>query len=520
MKKVKAGLCLLLAVALCAGTAGCKDKNSDSQNSSQASSSVDQNSSEASGKPQEIATLKWVCLGEDQQNAEPVYQKVNELLGERYGLALDFETYPAGTYDEKMNMKINSGEEYDLCYTSQSWLNKYPVQVAKGAFLALDDYLDDFTKLKEALPEFLFEQARINGKIYAIPNYQISYSSWGFTFQKAIVEEMKEAGIDWDYTEIKTFWDAEPFWEFVKEKHPELYPYGTGVGDELYFTQNKIDGNKYIDVEQGSIDKDDPEHKVFMDALLSKEEQLEMNNGSWVIGINNRKLLEKGYIRPDVATVQDQTADMAAGRFASSEGVIKPGGEAEVQIKSGGIEWVQVAVQVPFVGSTAARSTMTAVSSKSKQPEAALKMIEVMNTDAEIFNTLNFGIEGQNYTLEDGKVQAIENSGYFYNSAWAIGNQFNAILMVSQQDGIWEETDKINREAEVTPVLGYTFDPEPVTAEIAAMSAIKKEFDKWYWEDDYEARYDQYVEKMREPATVVLAESQKQLDAWWEANKK
>lgn len=143
-----------------------------------------------------------------------------------------------------------------------------------------------------------------------------------------------------------------------------------------------------------------------------------------------------------------------------------------------------------------------------------MKMIEVMNTDAEIFNTLNFGIEGQNYTLEDGKVQAIENSGYFYNSAWAIGNQFNAILMVSQQDGIWEETDKINREAEVTPVLGYTFDPEPVTAEIAAMSAIKKEFDKWYWEDDYEAQYDQYVEKMREPATVVFGGTAETLDAW------
>ena len=107
---------------------------------------------------------------------------------------------------------------------------------------------------------------------------------------------------------------------------------------------------------------------------------------------------------------------------------------------------------------------------------------------------MNFGIESENYTLEDGKVKAIENSGYFYNSA--------------------------NREAEVTPVLGYTFDPEPVTAEIAAMAAIKKKFDKWQYEDDYEQRYDQYVEKAREPAQTIQAESQKQLDAWWAANKK
>ena len=326
----------LFPKALCAAMAGCGSDAPDSSNSNQASAQGGQSSSEASQKPQEVTNVKWVCLGEDQQNADPVYEKVNQLLGERYGLALDFETYPAGTYDEKMNMKINSGEEYDLCYTSQSWLNKYPVQVSKGAFLALDEYLDSFPKLTEGLPDFLFEQARIDGKVYAVPNYQICYSSWGFMFQKSIVEEMKTAGIDWDYTQIEKFWDAE--------------------------------------------------HKIYMDALLSKEEQLEMNSVSWVDGVNNRKLLEDGYVRPDIATVQDGSADMAAGRYASVSGVVKPGGEAEQQLKTGGIKWVSVPVQVPFIEAIASRSTMTAVSSKSKQPEAALRMIEVMNTDKEIFN--------------------------------------------------------------------------------------------------------------------------------------
>lgn len=517
MRKMRRTAALFLAFAICTAMVGCGSNGAESKNSSQTSS---QESQTSSGGSQGIVTVKWVCLGEDQQNAAPVYKRINELLGERYGLALDFETYPAGTYDEKMNMKINSGEAYDLCYTSQGWVNKYPSQVAKGAFLALDEYLDDFPKLAEALPEFLFEQARLNGKIYAIPNYQISYSSAGFMFQKAIVDEMKAAGIDWDYTAVQKFWDAEPFWQYVKEKHTELYPLQAAGNANLYFSSDKNKGNQYIYVEQGHIRKDDPEHKVFMEMLLPKDEQLEMNFGPWVKGTNDRVLLEKGYVRPDIATIQDDSADRAAGRYACLIEVIKPGVEAEKQANTGGIEWVAIDVQVPFVEATAARSTMTAVSSKSKAPEAALRMIEVMNTDKEIYNMLNFGIEGENYTLEDGKVKAIENSGYFYNSAWAIGNQFNALLMVGQQEGIWEETDKINREAEVTPVLGYTFDPEPVTEEIAAMSAISTEFARWWFEDNYEERYDQYVEKIREPAEAVLAESQKQLDAWWAANKK
>ena len=107
---------------------------------------------------------------------DQVLEEVNKLLAERYGLELQLEIYDYGSYDEKMNMLISSGEEFDVCFTTQSWLNKYQPNVSRGAFLALDDLIDEHAPdLKEVLPEFLFEQARVDGSIYAIPNYQICY---------------------------------------------------------------------------------------------------------------------------------------------------------------------------------------------------------------------------------------------------------------------------------------------------------------------------------------------------------
>lgn len=457
-------------------------------------------------------TIIWYGGGDDQGNPDPVYAKVNEILLERYNIQLDFRTFPFGTYDEKMNMIINGAEDYDLALTTQSWVNKYPVQVSKGAFLALDDYLPNYPVLTESLPEFLFEQAREIGKIYAIPNYQITYSQWGLFFRKDLLDAS-----GFDVNSIQTYVDVEPFWQWVVENHPELYPTQITYKSELY----DVDHTWVSVAQESAFDKNDPAWKLTMHD--DKAESMAAKRGAWFTGQYNNYLWKKGYLRADSATVQDQAPDLAAGKYASIPGVTKPGGEIEAKAKYGGgqYDWVQVGIEKPYTTAIAARATMTAVNALSKHPEEALRMLEIMNTDAEIFNLINFGIEGENYNLVDNKVEVIDGSGYFYNAAWAVGNQFNALYMVGQEDGLWEETDRLNREAEVTPINGFTFNNENVVNEIANISAVGKEFSRWEFEDDFEARHDARVAKLNEAGREkVLAEVQAQLDAWRTLNNK
>lgn len=164
---------------------------------------------------------------------------------------------------------------------------------------------------------------------------------------------------------------------------------------------------------------------------------------------------------------------------------------------------------------------MNAVSSSSEHPEAAIKMIEVMNTDKEIFNMLNFGIEGVNYTMEDGFVKEIPDSGYFFNSGWALGNQFNAYLVEGQKEGVWEETMEINNNADVSPLSGFSFNEEPMATQMAQMSSVAAEYKFMSLYDDFDERFEQYVTKMEQAGVEEYkAELQKQLDEWLTANGK
>ena len=71
-----------------------------------------------------ISTIKWYTIGTKQVDQNIVMEKINAELEKNHNLNLDFELVDAGAYSEKMNMSISSGEEFDLCFTS-NWTNVF-----------------------------------------------------------------------------------------------------------------------------------------------------------------------------------------------------------------------------------------------------------------------------------------------------------------------------------------------------------------------------------------------------------
>ena len=499
---------LSLAAGLMSGLmllSGCGQSTSANVSGSESTGS----GSAAKGK---VTTVRWITAGTPQTGMDQVLKKVNDLLRERYGLELQMEIYDYGSYDEKMNMIISSGENFDVCFTTQSWLNKYQPNVSRGAFLPLDDLINkNAPDLKNILPKFLFEQARVDGSIYAVPNYQICYDSFGFMMRKDLVEKYK-----FDWKNVKTVKDMYPFWDAIHKNEPNLYPVGDlsiQAFEDDFVAMNMIQ-NYYTVAGSGAssfyIKKGDNTYTVGWFPDIVKQYRAQFG-----------ELYNHGYVRKDIITMQDDSADITAGKYASRLGIIKPGGEAEQKQLSGGYDYVQVALTKPFVNSLSARATMNAVSSSSKHPEAAIRMIEVMNTDKEIFNMLNYGIEGVNYTKKDGFVKEIPKSGYFFNSGWALGNQFNAFLVEGQQKGVWDETMKINNNAEVSPISGFSFNEGTVATEMAQMSSVTSEYKFMGLHDDFNSRFEGFRTKMKQAGVEdYRAEVQRQLDEWLKANGK
>ncbi len=222
----------------------------------------------------------------------------------------------------------------------------------------------------------------------------------------------------------------------------------------------------------------------------------------------------------EIATLSDgmATASMQnSNYFASYLAVAKPGGAAESSALNGE-EYIMIPHGECFITSDSGVTTMTAVSSTSKHPEEAMQLLNLMYTDEALFNMLMFGLEDVHYTkVADNRIEPIEGANYTYGTmAWAYGNQLLAWYLPGQVDGLWETTEEILNNAEVSLLRGFSFDLTPVQSEIAQIDAVRTEYSyRDYVATDLAAFESEYTEKLKAAGIETLvAEFQRQVDEW------
>jgi putative aldouronate transport system substrate-binding protein len=163
-------------------------------------------------------------------------------------------------------------------------------------------------------------------------------------------------------------------------------------------------------------------------------------------------------------------------------------------------------------------STMQAISRTSKNPERAMMLLELMNTDKELYNLLNYGIKDKHFKLDaDGfKEPGPEAKAYNPNVPWMFATNYMAYIDKGMPKTVWEDTKKLNAEAIPSNLIGFSFDPEPVKAEIGKTSAV---FDEYSRAIELgvadEAKYNEFLAKQKDAGSdKIIAEMQKQIDAW------
>lgn len=511
MNKFKKVLCLAMGVTMLSSSAlvGC------TKNEPAAKEPVANASTSTSDKPSlQPVNLVWTIGTTKQADHDVVLAEVNKKLKEKINVTLDLQIFDRSSYESKMTMMIAAGENYDLCFTS-NWLNKFYDNVAKGAYLELDSLIDKYgTNMKKAVPQSLFDVAKVKGKTYGVPNYQIIYSSMGVFIQKDLLTKY-----NFDPKSVKTLKDLEPFLENIKKNEPNLIPYG-GEGfaanmDPYSFTNEAVVSTASTPTIGAPVymKMDDKSFKVFS-RYGTSEDKANMDFF--------RDWFNKGYIRKDIVTVTDTTQDGLNNKYAIITGATKPGAEAEMALKYKK-EYTMVPLQTPYISAMSGIQTLTAINKNSKNPERAMMLIDLLYTDKDIFNTLIFGLENTHYTkVSQNEVKVPDDSKYkMGNMAWMLGNQFNAYYMNGQKPGTWEETDKINKEAKVSVIRGFTFDPEPVKNELAQITSVNKEFNKMMYNPDFDKLYSAWLEKLNKAGIQkVVDETQRQIDEWAKANGK
>lgn len=450
-------------------------------------------------KADDVVTIKIHTLLQDQADREEVVEALNEYTREKIGVEVDY-VFHGGAYADKIQTIIASGEEYDACFTS-NWCNPYNTDVAKGAFMDIKDMIPEVApKLLDVVPEYMWTAATVNGGIYAVPNQQIVARQIGALMPKDYVE-----GTGTDINSIKTLTDMG---EYAQKAFDE---YGAKVGGVNRTQAADYCGYEYVSdyMAAGAIKMDDEKAQVVN--FYETDE--------WKAMLNElTDLNEKGLLDGECGYMDEYSESQRVAKKTSAfySGTYKPGVEAEESARAG-YDCVFAKGDIePYISTNSVIATMYGISATSKHPEETLKYLELVNTDPYVINLLTYGIEGKHYNkISDNMVEVIPNSGYT-QSSWAIGNVFNSYVMEGQPEDVWEQTKALNDSAKTSPILGFSFNPEPVKMEITNVSKVVKEYESLVGgELPVEETNAEFLEKL-EVAGVdkVLEEMQTQINTF------
>ena len=448
------------------------------------------------GKSNSNKELVYWTVGSGTGDYDSALEEMNKIVEDELGFTMKVNIIDWGDFGTKRNTILQSGEKFDLMFVDQSC---YGSAVELGALADITDLVEkEAPKLKELVPEQLWDGVKIKDKIYAVPTYKDSALSQYWYFDKKYIDKYNI-----DVSNVKTYADLDKVFKTVKDgEGDKFYP--------LYMTQSMGPStlrNKYDCLCSGlpfiGVKMDDKSRKVV--SVFEQEDVLEQLNYF-------HKWYQEGIINPDAST----STDMPTGRFyQATQGF--PGSEVISAAGEGVDAYVPVRVIEPTYSTESIQASLNAVGKNSDNKAEALQFLELVNTNSKLRDIMAYGAEGKDFEyVEEGVVKKL-NDSYGW-PAYTQGTFFNMSTTEGAPKDQWDQVKKMNEEAGESSVLGFALDVEPINSELTACKTI---YDKYKYELECGASDpNEIVPKMLDEARKagldkIIEEAQRQIDEYF-----
>ncbi|WP_018756836.1 ABC transporter substrate-binding protein [Paenibacillus terrigena] len=489
------------------------------------------NEDKTTDQPKESALtpveLTYYFPNTPQKDLQSVEDELNKLVQPKINATIKLKLIDWGSYDEKMNVIISSGEPYDIAFTS-TWTNNFYQGVAKGAFAPLDELIEKYAPdTKSSVPETFWKAVKVKGATYGVPNFQQSTAGYGYLIQKSVADKYK-----FDWKSVTKLSDLTPMLETIKKGEPTLIPWGYSKAIDPFLTATPMFHLEALGDSKtpGSIYLNDTEMKVVNQYETPEFKEYVTMMRDWYM---------KGYVRKEAPTLKDDQADLKAGKVAAQIGQIdidttafeQAGMSAPGRFSNSNkdVQSYDHMFIKPLLTTDKAAASITAISASSPNKERAMMFINLLNTDKQIYNLINWGVEGKHYKkVADNRIETIADSGFKISSPWEFGNMSQTYYTEADAQGA-EVDDKgnklwidLNKNAPASNAMGFVFDFTPVKSEKANVDAA---IDELYYaiatgSIDPEKNLPVFLNRLKDAgADKIIAEKQKQLDEWRAANK-
>ncbi|MBO5070879.1 MAG: ABC transporter substrate-binding protein [Roseburia sp.] len=502
MKNKKIITLLLTACTIIGLFAGCGGKESTEQKSND-TSSQESNGAETDNLFEEEVNLIWVqpTIESVEENLDAIMEEINKITKEKINTTITLKTIPFAEYTDKLQMMYTSGEKWDVTHGG-AW-NAIPNGVSMGAFAPISREI-----LETYAPEYMthfddsvWDAVTFDGQIYACPIEQ----PWTNTYTLLINEELAEK-YNYDFSKITCLDDLDEYLALIKENEPDIQPTlfeMESLGLYCYYLHwdylggsYKIPGIIYDNVETPTV-VNQFETDEFKDLLTTMRR--------WYLA---------GYLPEDAAT----GGSSADGKdWAVAMDVYIPGRRQLYYSIHGFYVDYQLIGEPSSIMTSKVQEHCQVISADCENIERAVAFINLLNTDEELLNLYLYGIEGTDYEWADEENKVIKPISTHYAYDWLIGNTFNTWPSDPSAVGATDEMRDMNAVAEASPILGFTFDAEPVSTQIAQCTTVSDEYLPGLVTGtvDPDAEYDAFIAALKQAGMDdIIAEMQRQIDEW------
>lgn len=462
---MKKALSLLLALMMVMSLAACGGGGSDdpgTENSGAPEGSGGEGVIDFDEDPYEVS-IQFVGLFEANNNIANVEAALNEITKEKINCTVDIVPVFIGDLPTTTSLGVAGGEKMDIVTVGLT--SGMTSMVSDDLLLPLDDLLAQRGQAALEATKNVAEAQKIDGKTYAVTGYSFAAMSGGFVYNKTMADEY---GIDMH--DNMTMDEISAAGEILKEHGVYLTAFGNSYQCNYKFWYG---GDLYGSAgEYGGIL--DPANSTEIVNIYDSQEMRDYFKvvKSW----NEAGYLPAGQLT-DTTTIQEYFNQQKVFGTYTAYTV-----NQIAAWQAAGFESALIRLGDPVISTASVTEFMLGIASNCERPDKAMDLINLIYSDPEVANLIQYGIEGTDYVAVEGTENVITYEGTpnaDHNSYFAsfvhFGSPLDLKIVSPLTDSYYDDVQAFENEAHKSKAFGYTFDSTDFGAESGAISTVMQE---------------------------------------------
>ncbi|MFD1433218.1 ABC transporter substrate-binding protein [Lacticaseibacillus yichunensis] len=419
------------------------------------------NSSSGSGSSSKKVVVTMYRPGDPLTNSTEMMKIVNKEIQKQYpNVELQIKPISWGDYGQKFSVMLTSGDGFDLAFA-----NSYSANAQKGGFADMTELIKKYaSKAYDEIDPAYWKGVTLDGKIYGFPTNANVFSQEKLVFNGTFTDKYN-INVD-NVDSLQTATDA---MAAFKKADPSVNPMAIVKGYHAPtpgWSYPLSNGYPFVVDQSGKDTK--VQNPYNLDIMRKNLATLH----EWY---------QKGYVPRDAATSTTQYSladDTWFGRIETT-GPFDYGDTAILNAR-GGKPVVTKQISQPYKSTADAQMALYVISKASKHKKEAVEVLNAINTNKKIINTMVWGIEGKQWEFTDkakGKIKTLP--GYKQNTyygAWMTGNNRNLYTLDSVTDKQIEERDQSIKDTPEAADLGFMPNLDKYKTELTNIANVMSKY--------------------------------------------